>query len=126
MCYCSVYLVLLICHIYLLINAMCHQLYSQLPFIASGHYRHLKLVSLLASSRVRNNGRKFQSNICDSLPGIMSCCRYYRVVRYSGVSARRDLTLLPKWVCWSCSRQGELGKIGGQCLLEWRALQTRS
>ena len=45
-------------------------------------------------TRVRNSGSLFQSiNVCNSfLPGL-SVCPYYQGVRYSGVSARRELTV---------------------------------
>ena len=58
----------------------------------SGHRRDLKLVSSLA--RVRNSGNLFQSNVCNLFfPGIYSCCPFYWGVRYSEVSARRELTV---------------------------------
>ena len=58
----------------------------------SGNCRDLKLMSSL--TRVRNSGSLFQStNVCNSfLPGL-SVCPYYQSVRYSGVSARRELTV---------------------------------
>ena len=64
----------------------------------SGHRRDLKLVSSLA--RVRNSGNLFQSNVCNLFfPGIYSCCPFYWGVRYSEVSARRELTVPRSWRC---------------------------
>ena len=60
---------------------------STVPSLYCGHCRDLQLVSSLA--RVRNSRSLFQSNVCLAF----SCCPYYRSVRYSGVSARRELTL---------------------------------
>ena len=61
-------------------------------FLHSGNCRNLELMSSL--TRVRNSGGLFQSiNVCNSfLPGL-SVCPYYQGVRYSGVSARRELTV---------------------------------
>ena len=58
----------------------------------SGNCRDLELMS--SSTRVRNSGSLFRSiNVCNSfLPGF-SVCPYYQGVRYSGVSARRELTV---------------------------------
>ena len=57
----------------------------------SGHCRDLKLVSSVA--RVRNRGSLFPSNVCNLFLPEFICCPYYRGVRYSGVSARRELTV---------------------------------
>ena len=58
----------------------------------SGNCRDLELMSSL--TRVHNSGSLFQSiNVCYSfLPGF-SVCPYYQGVRYSGVSARWELTV---------------------------------
>ena len=61
----------------------------------SGHCRDLKLVSSVA--RVRNSGSLFQSNVCNFFCPEFICCPYYRGVRYSGVSARRELTVFKNW-----------------------------
>ena len=46
--------------------------------------------------RVRKSGSLFQSNVCNLFfPGI-NCCPFYRGVRYSEVSARRELTVPTK------------------------------
>ena len=57
-----------------------------------GHCGDLELLSSLA--RVRNSGSLFQPNICTFFCLGFSCCPYYRGVRYSEVSARRELTVL--------------------------------
>ena len=64
-------------------------------FLYSGHCRDLKLVSSVA--RVRNSGSLFQSNVCNFFCPEFICCPYYRGVRYSGVSARRELTVFKNW-----------------------------
>ena len=61
----------------------------------SGQFRVLKLVSSVA--RVRNSGSLFQSNVCNFFCPEFICCPYYRGVRYSGVSARRELTVFKNW-----------------------------
>ena len=61
----------------------------------SGHFRVLKLVSSVA--RVRNSRSLFQSNVCNFFCPEFICCPYYRGVRYSGVSARRELTVFKNW-----------------------------
>ena len=61
-------------------------------YLDSGHCRELELVSSLA--RVRNNESLLSqmSVICFSQG--FNCCLYYQGVRYSGVSARRELTVI--------------------------------
>ena len=65
---------------------------STVNSLDSGNCRDLELMSSL--TRVHNSGSLFQSiNVCNSfLPGF-SVCPYYQGVRYSGVSARRELTV---------------------------------
>ena len=58
----------------------------------SGHCWDLKLVSSVA--RVRNSGSFFQSNVCNLFLPEFICCPYFWGVRYSGVSARRELTVV--------------------------------
>ena len=44
-------------------------------------------------ARVRDSGSLFQSNVCNWFFLGFSCCPFYRGVRYSEVSARRELTV---------------------------------
>ena len=58
----------------------------------SGNCGDLELMSSL--TRVRNSGSLFQSiNVCNWFFSGFSVCPYYRGVRYSGVSTRRELTV---------------------------------
>ena len=58
----------------------------------SENCRDLELMSSL--TRVRNSGSLFQSiNVCNSFLPVFCVCLYYQGVRYSGVSARRELTV---------------------------------
>ena len=81
---------------------------SKVTSLYSGHCRDLELVSLLA--RVRNSG-----SLCQSIYFCLgfSCCPYYWGVRYSGVSARRELSL--KWIF--CSRCAAIYPTPGTCLV---------
>ena len=68
---------------------MIYLLYSlqATPFIAD------TVGTLTSSARVRNGGLLFQPNVCKLFSLGFSCCPYHRVVRYNGVSARRELTV---------------------------------
>ena len=58
----------------------------------SGHCRDHKLVSSLA--RVRNSESLFSQMSVICFGQGFSCCLYYRGVCYSGVSTRRELTVI--------------------------------
>lgn len=61
-------------------------------FLYSGHCRHLKFVCSLV--RVHNSGGLFRSNICNLFCQGFSYRPFYWCVCYSGVSTRREVTVL--------------------------------
>ena len=61
--------------------------HNTVNFLYSGHFRDLELVSSFA--RVHFS----QTSVIYFCRGF-SCCPYYRGVRYSGVSVRRELTVV--------------------------------
>ena len=61
-------------------------------FLYSGHCRHLKFVCYLV--RAHNSGGLFRSNVYNLFCHGFSYCLFYRSVRYSGVFARWEVTVL--------------------------------
>ena len=92
--------------VWVFITGTRRQIPSTVNSLYSGHCRDLKLVSSVA--RVRNSGSLFQMSVIYFCPEFI-CCPYYRGVRYSGVSARRELTVflsfllafLCLWAVWA-------------------------
>ena len=74
-------------------NLLPFQRVRTVNFLYCRHPRDRELVSLIA--RVCNSGNLFQSKSVIYFCRGFSCCPYYRGVRRSDVSARRELTVFP-------------------------------